>query len=296
MVDPSSCHPPFDLRERRSDFLPELRNEGRGCWSRGRPEPLERYRSASPFVLVVMAEGAAAWELDGRPYLLRRGDVFCIPTGSLAGGMSRVMDRCDIYWLVFDIAGLQQRSAQAAAAFQLIVDARRDVFAADPDICQLVRRFHQRLRQACVQDELELSGILAQVLALAARAASARTTAPAGAGPDLSAELRARLRHDPLAIAGVQGLAETLGVSRSSLHQVIKRETGLSPSALLLQLRVELATERLAAGESLAAVRTACGFGSSKQFARCFRQVQGVNPSQWLRKQALPIEVAGPGR
>lgn len=76
----------------------------------------------------------------------------------------------------------------------------------------------------------------------------------------------------------VAALAERCGISRERLHRVIRRWTGMSPSAYLRALRLHRARERLFDGESPASAAAACGFADQAHFTRVFRQAFGYTP------------------
>lgn len=80
----------------------------------------------------------------------------------------------------------------------------------------------------------------------------------------------------------VAALAERCGISRERLHRVIRRWTGMSPSAYLRALRLHMARERLFDGESTASVAAACGFADQAHFTRVFRQAFGYTPGDLL--------------
>lgn len=76
----------------------------------------------------------------------------------------------------------------------------------------------------------------------------------------------------------VAALAGRCGISRERLHRVIRRWTGMSPSAYLRMLRLHTARERLFDGESPASAAAACGFADQAHFTRLFRQAFGYTP------------------
>lgn len=75
-------------------------------------------------------------------------------------------------------------------------------------------------------------------------------------------------------------IAEVLALSRTQLDRRIKRLTGKTPSAYLLDRRMLYARELLLTTEiPVADVAMACGFEDTSYFARVFKQHYGTTPS-----------------
>jgi AraC-like DNA-binding protein len=103
--------------------------------------------------------------------------------------------------------------------------------------------------------------------------------APTSAAQDMLLALQAAVDEGPLTVAH---LADQCRVSRERLHRVIRRWTGMSPSAYLRALRLSKAREQLCAGAPLAEIAQACGFADQAHFTRSFRQSFGYTPGDWL--------------
>lgn len=75
------------------------------------------------------------------------------------------------------------------------------------------------------------------------------------------------------------------GVHPSSVSRLVTRETGESFVAYLTRRRIEQACTLLTRYDlPIAAVATACGFGSGEYFANVFRRRIGMAPSAWARR------------
>lgn len=78
-------------------------------------------------------------------------------------------------------------------------------------------------------------------------------------------------------------LAERLGISQRAL-QLAFAETGTTPSAYLMERRLDLAAQRLGCeSASITEIALDCGFASSAHFSRCFSQRFGVSPRGYRR-------------
>jgi signal transduction histidine kinase/CheY-like chemotaxis protein/AraC-like DNA-binding protein/streptogramin lyase len=81
---------------------------------------------------------------------------------------------------------------------------------------------------------------------------------------------------------GVDQLVGVMNMSRSSLHRKLKALTGMSTSEVVRNYRLKKASFLLKEGfgSSDAAYKT--GFGSPAYFSKCFREVYGLTPSEFV--------------
>jgi TolB-like protein/AraC-like DNA-binding protein/Tfp pilus assembly protein PilF len=86
---------------------------------------------------------------------------------------------------------------------------------------------------------------------------------------------------------GVSELASRLHVSRSTLLRKIKKETGLSASQFIRQVRLEMAFDLLKNETyTVSEVSFNVGFGSTSYFIKCFREHYGYPPGEVNRQSA----------
>lgn len=80
---------------------------------------------------------------------------------------------------------------------------------------------------------------------------------------------------------GVSELAEAMHMSRSNLLRKIKKQTQLSASQFIRQIRLQEAMELLREGSStVSEISYQVGFGSSSYFIKCFREQYGYPPGE----------------
>jgi AraC-like DNA-binding protein len=90
------------------------------------------------------------------------------------------------------------------------------------------------------------------------------------------------IKHAPT----LDELAALVGTSRYTLVRQFRRRHGLPPMAWLLQLRLQRARERIAAGWGLADTATSCGFSDQSHLTRLFTRQFGYTPGSWRRATA----------
>jgi TolB-like protein/AraC-like DNA-binding protein/Tfp pilus assembly protein PilF len=84
---------------------------------------------------------------------------------------------------------------------------------------------------------------------------------------------------------GVSELAEEMNMSRSNLLRKVKKETNLSVSQLISQIRLKKAMELLRTGSlNVSEVSDQVGFNSTSYFIKCFREYYGYPPGEVGKK------------
>ncbi|QRY79574.1 helix-turn-helix domain-containing protein [Pseudomonas sp. PDNC002] len=83
----------------------------------------------------------------------------------------------------------------------------------------------------------------------------------------------------------VDDMASQMAMSTRTLHRYCQAEMGVTPAKLLLQLRLEKASQLLEGGESsLKRVALHTGFGSEYNLRRAFVQALGVTPGEYRQR------------
>ena len=94
---------------------------------------------------------------------------------------------------------------------------------------------------------------------------------------------------------GVSELAEEMNMSRSNLLRKVKKETNLSVSQLISQVRLTKAMELLKTTEAnVSEVSHQVGFGSTSYFIKCFREYYGYPPGEVGKRDREEIAHADP--
>jgi TolB-like protein/AraC-like DNA-binding protein len=96
---------------------------------------------------------------------------------------------------------------------------------------------------------------------------------------------------------GVSELAEALHMSRSNLLRKVKKETNLSVSQFINQVRLKEAMQLLRQSSmNVSEVSHQVGFGSTSYFIKCFREYYGYPPGEvGKRPEAEPLPMTPSG-
>lgn len=90
---------------------------------------------------------------------------------------------------------------------------------------------------------------------------------------------------------GVSELAELMHMSRSNLLRKIKKDTQLSASQFIRQIRLEKAKELLDQTEmSISEIAFEVGFGTNSYFTKCFKDAYGYPPGEARKQGVVEVE------
>jgi len=90
--------------------------------------------------------------------------------------------------------------------------------------------------------------------------------------------------HMDDSLFGVDQLAGIMNISRSSLHRKLKALTDMSTTEVVRNYRLKKATVFLQEGFSSSETAYKSGFGSPAYFTKCFREVYGITPGDYIQK------------
>jgi AraC-like DNA-binding protein len=132
--------------------------------------------------------------------------------------------------------------------------------------------------------------LLEEALLLAVGRASELAREPQPGRPDEAnlAHVIERLADDVEQAPTLDELAALAGTSRYTLVRQFGRRHGLPPMAWLLQLRLQRARDRIAAGWTLADTALSCGFSDQSHLTRLFTRQFGHTPGAWRKAAATP--------
>jgi DNA-binding GntR family transcriptional regulator/AraC-like DNA-binding protein len=83
----------------------------------------------------------------------------------------------------------------------------------------------------------------------------------------------------------LEEMAESAGLSTTYFSHMFRKSTGQSPHQFVLRIKVERAKEMLRAAEvRVLDVAVACGFKTQQHFARVFRRLCGVSPTEYRQE------------
>ena len=86
---------------------------------------------------------------------------------------------------------------------------------------------------------------------------------------------------------GLEQLLTEMNMSKSTLYRQLKSETDMTPSDLIRSVRMKRACEMLISHKkTVSEVAYAIGFSTPKYFTRCFKDVYGMTPTDYIRSHS----------
>lgn len=231
------------------------------------------------YVIGAVGAGVEAWNARGRKHYAGPGDVlFNLPLDvhdgmPHAGGYSYRMTYPSEAFLTGLVGEISGRPG-AAPWF-------RDNVVHDPETAALFERAHRLLETGgdALAAEEALTGAYARLLRLHGGVAAldlGRERGPVGRVMRAIEEQHA----EDLRLADLAAIA---GLSTHHLIRAFRRETGLTPHAHLIGVRVRRARDLLRAGETPAVVAHLVGFADQAHLTRAFKARIGVPPGAYRR-------------
>jgi transcriptional regulator GlxA family with amidase domain len=98
-------------------------------------------------------------------------------------------------------------------------------------------------------------------------------------------EIQRSVLEDVSGVHTVEAMAERAHMSARHFARAFRQETGMTPARYVERVRLEAARRRLEEGaEPIAAVASACGFGTAETMRRAFLRTLSVGPAEYRRR------------
>ena len=227
------------------------------------------------YVVGTIETGCEAWSVRGERHYGGAGDVTFINPLDVHDG--EPVGEGYSYRMTYPAVALMQEIASSLAGCN---GGRTPFFPRacvhDPEGAALLSRAHRAMETG--RDGLGGEELLLRAYAhcLVRHAGVAESVVGGEAGPVAYARGLMEERHDEdLSLADI---ARWVGLPRHHLIRAFRRETGLTPHAFLVDVRVRRARERLRRGEAPGAVAAATGFCDQAHLTRAFKARLGVTP------------------
>ena len=226
------------------------------------------------YVVGAVESGAENLEVNGRTYVVAKGDLITIDPGVAHSNCSLGDEvlQYRVFYLPPDLVG----SYSGRSELRFETPSRTDMAAADR-LLKLHRWFETE-----TGDRLEQESAVAEIVNIAFDAATR---------PDREARLpdavdRARRYIDEHYHEnfGLDELAEAAGASKFHLARSFTRTQGLSPLAYRTQRRIHEARRRVLAGAPLVEIATDLGFADQSHLTRQFQAIIGISPARYRQQ------------
>jgi len=252
----------------------------------------ERYHSTKTHELVHVQQGGARLRVRSKRAALDvgAGDTFVIPKGTMHRDESEGGTPYRVILVFFDWPGGERLVKR--------IDPKA-LLAAPVGVKSHLKRMMKELELECHSERRDAAeranlALLEVLLELLRHSAGALAGAPRGLSGvaarrrrRLAERVHQRLREHFAEVESLEHLAQHFDVSPFHLSRTFSKEFGISITDMLAMIRTDRAKELLAAGElSVKEIARAVGYSSGNYFAKVFRRVCGLSPSEY--QSSLP--------
>jgi AraC-like DNA-binding protein len=264
---------------------------GRYNYTHARPG-LEVHRHPGAIEICYLVRGRQTYEVGGRRFSLRGGDVFLTLPGEEHGTGGEPEDKGLLYWLTLRVPSQTGGSllglppAESRALWKAVRGFSRRHFPGTPEMKNQMDAVTGLAH--CRVSPLSRIAAVNLLIGFVLAVVSAH-------GMAVLARERRRF-HDVVSWIGshlespeeltVARLAKVAGLSPSRFQAAFKQETGIPPAEFALRARITEASRRLARpGADVTSVAFDLGFSSSQYFASAFRRYTNASPREALKKR-----------
>jgi AraC family transcriptional regulator, arabinose operon regulatory protein len=273
--------PGFRLREVATlPLLRDLRVTDLGQFWEAKRHLMTRRKGIPEHVWIYCLAGRGGAEVGGKQYELGAGDLIVLPARKAHRYFADPETPWTIFW--FHITG--DRAADHASALGL--DLAHPVLHA-PATDELQRAFEDVHRHAL--DGFTDAGMLAvatgfiRMVGMFRLGARSRNEKVRGS-EDRLAQVVDAIQQDLLQPWTVGAMAESAAMSVAHFSERFKTQTGMSPMAYVIHLRMQRAAALLQWAEApVAEIAARVGYEDAYYFSRLFRSVFGVSPRAYRK-------------
>ncbi|MDF3838760.1 AraC family transcriptional regulator [Cupriavidus basilensis] len=230
--------------------------------------------------------GHSLFSTEAGPVRLSRGDVVVIPAGQVHacnpvpdGRWSYQMLHLDPAWVEAVLAANGAAPALPQALARVRITSAADSYAA---LCRLNQMLFSAAPAA--RKEAALAGFVGVLLGGIDPRQTVRLPRPPACGQASLARLVALLRERHAEALPLADMARSVGLSRYQLIRAFRAETGMTPHAYQLDLRINQARRLLRAGAAPAEIAQELGFSDQSHFQRAFKQRVALTPRHYQRR------------
>ena len=235
---------------------------------------------------------------DGQCLEASGGDLMITTPGMRHWGEHHVIPPSRLLWIVLgplhpqNIAGSCLLPADMTNVERTLRRAGNTVISA-PTILPRFRAVHRMLKKREQHHpDYHSAQIRAELCLIVLDAVAALQTNDQAQPGNLTLAARQYLAEHLTEAVSVPELARHLNLSPSRFHEVFLAETGESPAACHMRLRIERSIELLreSTNQPIASIAQQLGFADQRYFATCFKRLLGVTPSAFrqIEQQGAP--------
>jgi AraC-like DNA-binding protein len=285
--------------EARTQLLPELPIIGRFHLLQAVPGGLRSDAHPHEYELHIVQEGCLEFWIDSsdKRHTVTGGLATLTQPGQMHGGVREVLNPGRWSMLRFRLTPSSKKvptgltPSQVTDLEKLLSRISPPVFTFSPSLEKCVERLLDEHRHPSATSELMARSLLHELILWILRDHAASMLNPPRRLPVYSAPIQAAVlwldEHvgEPVLM---EDAAKAAGLSESHFRRWFQKEVGFNPADYMMYRRVEIAKDRLRAGDmSVTKIAMELGFSTPAYFTAVFRKRTGLTPTQYRRREGL---------
>jgi len=227
--------------------------------------------------ITYIIEGKGIYIINGVQYEVKRGDLLCIPSGSIRKAQCIVNDLMSLYSANFKLYDMNGQLADLPLPLLTHIGIKSD----------LIGLFHD-LSNTWVRKEtgyhLKTRGLLLVIIHRLIELILLKKDPTS-----IDYRVKKAINYITENYAGnvsVQEIANLVGLNKVYFGALFKNETGMLINQYLTQTRINHAEDMLQNGEcNVSEAAERCGYKDLSHFRKQFKMIKGYSPSHCLRNQ-----------
>jgi len=231
--------------------------------------------------ITYVIEGKGIYNINGVQYEVKRGDLLCIPRGSIRKAQCIVDDLAILYSANFTLYEMNGQLADLPLPLLTHIGIKSD----------LIGLFHD-LSNTWVRKEtgyhLKTRGLLLVIIHRLIELILLKKDPTS-----IDYRVKKAINYITENYAGnvsVQEIANLVGLNKVYFGALFKNETGMLINQYLTQTRINHAEDMLQNGEcNVSEAAERCGYSDLSHFRKQFKMIKGYSPSQCLRNKLTNV-------
>jgi AraC-type DNA-binding domain-containing proteins len=231
--------------------------------------------------ITYVIEGRGVYIINGVQYEVKRGDLLCIPRGSIRMAYCIVDDLMSLYSANFKLYEMNGQFAELPLPLLTHIGIKSDLIG-----------LFRELSNAWVRKEtgyhIKTRGLLLVIIHRLFELILLKKD-------PTSTDYRVKKAIDYISEnyasnVSVKGLANMVGLNTVYFGALFKNETGILVNQYLTQTRINHAEDMLQNGEcNVSEAAERCGYSDLSHFRKQFKMIKGYSPSQCLRNNHTSV-------
>ncbi|WP_077613197.1 AraC family transcriptional regulator [Clostridium sp. Marseille-P2415] len=229
--------------------------------------------------------GAGVLEIGGKRHILKTDDIFLIPKGHPILYHADHQNPWEYMWITFD-----GEMAEAYLSYTGLSAETPAIHSQIPNQLYLpmIRKILDT-NQLTFANEIKRVGYLYEILStLIEMQNSLRTSRKNQYDYSIDTYVDYALQYIKLNYdhIRVQDIADYIGINRSYLTSIFKKQLHVSPQEYLMRYRLNIAVHRLTAtSQSIQEIATSIGYDNPLTFSKIFKQEYGMSPRHFREEK-----------